>query len=333
MKQIKVGVVGLGVGEQHARAINANPHCKLECVYDLDFERAHQIAEKMSECGVANSYSELLSKVDAVSIASFDDDHYSQIMEAISVGKHVFVEKPVCRTLAELRAVKAAWMSAGGRLKFRSNLVLRAAPLYLWLKQRIDSGDFGRIYSFDGDYLYGRLHKITEGWRKNVTDYSVMEGGGIHLVDLMLWLTKERPSLATAAGNAICTEGTDFRYNDFTAATFEFPSGMISRITANYGCVHRHQHAMRIFGTKATFLYDDQGPRWFSTRDPAISHNTISLSALPSSKGDLISSFVKAIIEDTDDRASTESFFDGISLCVAADRAAITGMRERINYV
>lgn len=333
MQQLKVGVVGLGVGEQHARAFSAHPDCKLECVYDLDAARASQLAAEMGECSVADSYSALLAKVDVVSIASFDDDHYGQVMEALSAGKHVFVEKPLCRTTTELMAVKEAWMTTGGKVKFRSNLVLRAAPLYEWIKQRIESGDFGRVYSFDGDYLYGRLHKITEGWRQNVADYSTMEGGGIHLVDLMLWLTNERPSFVMAAGNGICTEGTGFRYNDYVAATFEFPSGMLSRITANYGCVHRHQHAMRIFGTKASFLYDDQGARWHGTRDPALTSSKIGLPPLPASKGDLISSFVKAIVDDADDYATTQSFFDGISLCVAADQAAASGKKERIFYV
>ena len=53
-------------------------------------------------------------------------------------------------------------------------------------------GVFGRIYAFEGDYLYGRMFKITNGWRRNIPDYSVMTGGGIHLIDLFLWLTGEK---------------------------------------------------------------------------------------------------------------------------------------------
>lgn len=330
---LKVGVVGLGVGEQHARAFHAHPACKLQCLYDIDVERARQLAAKLGGCEVAADYPALLAQVDVVAIASFDDDHYTQVMAALAAGKHIFVEKPVCRTTAELKAIKDAWMATGGRLKLRSNLVLRAAPLYLWLKERIAAGDLGRIYSFDGDYLYGRLHKITEGWRGKVADYSVMEGGGVHLADLMLWLAGERPATVAAAGNRICTEGTAFRYNDYTAATFEFRSGMIARITSNYGCVHRHHHVMRVFGTRATFLYDDQGPRWHGSRDPAVAEGKIDLSPLPANKGDLVPGFVAAILANTDDRTETQGFLDGISVCIAADRAAATGNKERIEYV
>src|SRR5205807_9291260 len=124
--------------------------------------------------------------------------------------------------------------------------------------------------SSDLDYLYGRLQKITEGWRKNIENYSVIEGGGVHLIDLMLWLTGERPSFVWAAGNRISTKDTAFRYGDYAAATLQSPSGLVARITANFGCVHPHQHTMRIFGTKETFVYDDAGPRLRSNRDPDI---------------------------------------------------------------
>lgn len=327
-----VGVVGLGVGEQHARAFHAHPACRLKSLYDLDVERAMQLAAKLG-CAIAPDFQSMLDQIDIVVIASFDDAHYDQVMAALSAEKHVFVEKPVCRTTDELRAIKRVWKSAAGRLKLRSNLILRAAPLYLWLKDQIAANELGQLYAFDGDYLYGRLHKITEGWRGTVSDYSVMEGGGIHLADLMLWLTGERPATVTATGNRVCTQNTAFIYNDFSAATFEFPSGMIGRVTANYGCVHRHHHVMRIFGTAATFICDDQGPRWHKSRDPAVAEDRIQQAPLPANKGDLIPDFVAAILGNTNDEAETQSYFDGISVCIAADRAVATGNKERIEYV
>src|SRR5262249_60336434 len=136
---------------------------------------------------------------------------------------------------------------------------------------------------FAGDYRYGRVHKITEGWRRDVEDYSVLLGGGVHLVDLMLWLTGERPARVTAAGNRIATEGTAFRYLDFAAATYEFRSGLVGRITANFGCVHRHQHVVRLFGTLATALVDDEGPRLHTSRDPSVPARRLDLAPVPAS--------------------------------------------------
>jgi len=213
-----------------------------------------------------------------------------------------------------------------------SNLVLRAAPIYQWLLDAIGSGELGEIYAFDGDYLYGRIHKINEGWRKDVDNYSVMQGGGVHLVDLMLWLTNQKPVSVTTVGNSISTAGSDFRYDDFMAATFQFPSGLIGRITANFGCVHGHQHVVRVFGTKGTFIHDDQGPRLHATRDSSSPARVLDLSTLPGSKGDLIPGFVAGIMNGTDERSHTQHEFDVISACVTADKSLATKSTIEIEY-
>src|SRR6185437_958145 len=119
---------------------------------------------------------------------------------ALRAGKDVFVEKPLCRTEDELVSLHEAWRAAG-EPALASNLVLRAAPLYGWLRDEVDSGRLGTPYAFDGDYLYGRLHKILDGWRGQVDHYSVMLGGGVHLVDLLLWTTRQRPARVAAVGN------------------------------------------------------------------------------------------------------------------------------------
>ena len=328
-------VIGLGVGEQHAKAYAMHPQVSPPWLLDIDRGHAESVAARISGARVAASFEQLLgdSAVSIISIASFDDAHYGQVARALEAGKHVFVEKPLCQNLTQLAEIRRIWSAAGGRLKLGSNLILRAAPLYRWLHQAVADGEFGEIYAFDGDYLYGRLHKITEGWRREVSDYSVMQGGGIHLIDLMLWLTRQRPLTVTAVGNRISSRDSRFRYNDFCAATLSFESGMVGRITANYGCVHRHHHVMRIFGTHKTFLYDDAGARLHESRDPAAAPAPILHAPLPSGKGDMIAGFIESILEDMDITDDTQSVFDGISVAIACDRAAASGRIEKVEYV
>jgi predicted dehydrogenase len=333
--KIGVGVVGLGVGEQHARAYLRTGQCELRWVLDLDAQKARAVVDRLGTGRVAVSLEEILDDpgVQAVSIASYDDAHFEQVVSALEFGKHVFVEKPLCRTMEELEIIVGAWSKHEGRVKLSSNLILRAASIYQWLKRGISSGEFGDVYAFDGDYLYGRLHKITDDWRKNVEDYSVMLGGGIHLVDLLLWLTGERPSSVYVTGNRMCTKKTEFCYNDFASATFHFPSGLIGRITANFGCVHRHQHVVRVFGTKKTFIYDDMGPRLHVTRDPGIVACPVTLPTLPENKGDLIPPFVSAILDDDNLNEHTQKIFDVITICAACDKAVRSGSEVKIHYV
>ena len=356
---IGVAVVGLGVGEQHARAYLATGRCQLRWLYDLEASQACSVAEKLGAGAVARCFEQILEDPDvqAVSIASYDDAHFAQVVAALNAGKHVFVEKPLCRTVDELLAIKHTWSKYGGKLKLSSNLVLRAAPVYQWLQPKVEAGDFGDLYAFDGDYLYGRLHKITQGWRKAVEPYSVMLGGGVHLVDLMLWLIGERPASVYATGNRICTENTGFRYYDYVAATLRCPSGLIGRITANFGCVHRHQHLVRLFGTEATFVCDDAGPRLHKRLSQSLSPSvlqsfspsvlrlgdsaterlsdweTLSLPTLPATKGELIAPFVSAILADADLNAHSQEIFDVISICAACDQALQLGSEVEVRYV
>ena len=149
----------------------------------------------------------------------------------------------------------------------------------------------------------------------------------------MLWLASEKPKTVSAVGNRICTASTAFKYQDFVAATFQFPSGLVGRVTANFGCVHRHQHVVRLFGTQGTFLYDDQGPRAHFSRDPQVAPQKVPLATLPATKGDLIKDFVDHILEGRDLHQEMQHEFNLISVCVAADLALATSKTTEIEYV
>jgi len=327
---IGAAVIGLGVGEQHARAIAREPDAKLAWVYDHDRGRADALARELGT-RVAGSYEQILADPDigVVALASYDDHHAAEVLAAFAAGKHVFCEKPLCRTPAELAQIVAA----RGQLHLQCNLILRAAPLYRWLRDAIRAGELGDVYAFDGDYLYGRLHKITDGWRKGVEDYSVIQGGGVHLIDLMMWLLDEAPRRVTAAGNRIATRDTEFRYLDFAAATYELPSGIIGRITANFASVHKHQHVVRVFGTKATFIHDDAGARVYTQRDPGSPARTIDLAPVAATKGDLVPFFLADVIARSDAAPAARHEYAVITACLAADRALATAQPQPIEYV
>jgi len=329
-KMIRAAVIGLGVGEQHARVWIQSRGARLVGVYDRDGEKALRLSREW-KTKILKRWSEIIDNptVDAVSIATFDKQHARQVREAVMASKHVFVEKPLCRSETELKQIRKAWSLAKPALM--ANLVLRAAPLYQKIQQMIGAGKLGRIYAMDGDYLYGRIHKITGGWRSQDKTYSVMAGGGVHLLDLILEFAKEKPVSVTAVGNRICTRGSLFRRNDFVSAVFQFPSGLVARLTANFGCMHRHQHSLRIFGTRGTILVDDAGARWHRSRRPTAKPIWLKASRLPSSKGALIPHFVSLIRAGRSVRKkAAEREFSLAACLIAADQALRTGTQQRI---
>jgi predicted dehydrogenase len=147
----------------------------------------------------------------------------------------------------------------------------------------------------------------------------------------MLWLTGQRPVRVSAAGNRISTEGTAFRYLDFAAATFEFDSGLVGRITANFGSVHPHQHVVRLFGTKATFVHDDAGARLHEGRDPDVAPVALGDAAEPETKGALVADFLAAV--ERHDETSAQHELDVICACATADRALAERAIVAVDYV
>ncbi len=88
-----------------------------------------------------------------------------------------------------------------------------------------------------------------------------------------------------------------------------------------------------MFGTEATFIYDDAGPRLHLSRDPAVTAGPVTMSALPADKGDLLPDFVTAILNEEDTAAETQLVFHGCSISIACEKALQSRAIEEIEYV
>ncbi|MFC1909216.1 Gfo/Idh/MocA family protein, partial [Chloroflexota bacterium] len=227
MKRLKAGIIGLGVGEKHAAGYHNHSGCEVAALCDFSEEKLEAVRDKYPDARLTTQADEVLSdpEINIVSIASYDNYHHEQIVKAINNDKHIFVEKPLC--LYEVEAVEIKQLlQEKPHLKLSSNLILRMSPRFRMLKQMIADGELGQLFYVEGDYNYGRLHKITEGWRGKIDFYSVVYGGGVHVIDLLLWLTGDRVIEVAAYGNNLASSGTSFRYNDMVVSILKFESGM-----------------------------------------------------------------------------------------------------------
>jgi predicted dehydrogenase len=320
------GVIGLGVGEQHAAAYAAHPEARVVALCDLDEERLRTVGANHPDARTTTSAEELIDdpEVELVSIASYDSFHYEQVKRALERGKHVFVEKPLCQHEAQAREL---WelVRANPELRLSSNLLLRVSPRFELVKSWVDEGRFGRLYYLETDYDYGRLHKLTDGWRGDLDVYSVTLGGAIHVVDLLLWLTGDRVVEVSARSNRIASEGSKFRFDDLVVATLALESGAIAKVAANFGCVHPHFHELKLFGTEATFVNGlDAGTLWTGRGEDAVPE-PVDAPYPGVRKGDLIASFVDAVAGGGMPLVTAAEAFEALAVCFAIDRAAASG--------
>jgi predicted dehydrogenase len=268
MKKLRVGIIGLGVGEKHIHAYEIHPDCEVVLLCDFAEEKLLMAREKYPGIRLTKDAAEVINapEINIVSIASFDDYHFDQVNSSILNKKHVFVEKPLCRFREEAVQIKDL-LNIRPDVKLSSNLNLRTAPRFKRLRDWIRKGEMGRIYYIEADYLWGRLHKLTDGWRREMDYYSIINGAAVHMIDLLLWLTGKCPVEVKGYGNQIATSGSGFRFDDFAVMLLRFEDGMIAKITANAGCIHPHFHRVVIYGTEQTFINDVSGGKLVSARD------------------------------------------------------------------
>lgn len=293
---LNAAVIGLGVGERHIEGYDESGMALVSVLCDVSESKLIEVSKRHPKKNTSLSPSDVLScpLIDVVSIASPDNCHFAQIMKAIEYGKHIFVEKPLCLTREEFNQITLA-LDENPQVCLSSNFILRKSPLFFELKTRVQSGKLGEIYYLEGDYDYGRLHKLTHGWRGEIPFYSVMHGGGIHLIDLICWITQMKVVKVYAAGNKFSTANSHYQHNDFVVAILHFENGMIAKVSSNYGSVTKHGHKLCIYGTRGVFNYGHLGGFYSSSADPEFSHELIEGPAVLAKKGDMIPSFVKHI--------------------------------------
>lgn len=323
---LRAAVIGLGVGERHIEGFEADPRCRVVALCDRDPDKLADVAARHPGRRLATDAREILlaPDIDVVSIAGFDDSHRDHVVSAIECGKHVFVEKPLCLTEEEMADIRVALARRPG-VRLSSNLILRRSPRFAAWRRRLAEGDLGTLYYIEANYDYGRLWKLTDGWRGDIEHYSVMLGGGLHMVDLILWMTGERVREVSAFGTNIATQGSRFRHHDTVAALLRCESGMVAKVTSNFACVLPHGHRLELYGTAGTFLQTPLGTGVVRSRNAGAEPEPVVEPYPGCGKGDLIPSFVGAILDGGDPEVPERDVFDAMAVCLAIDRAA----RER----
>ncbi|WP_438350693.1 Gfo/Idh/MocA family protein [Paenibacillus sp. FA6] len=200
-KSIRIGVIGAGsISELHLQSYHNHPEAILHAVCDLQVERAQAKAEKYNIPHVYSDYNDLLlnPEIDAISICTWNNSHAEISIAALQAGKHVLVEKPLCKNVEEALAVEEAVHASGKTLQV--GFVRRYASNTRIVKAFIEGGDIGPIYYAKASCI--RKLGNPGGW---FSDVERSGGGplidvGVHVIDLC-WYLMGRPKVASISGN------------------------------------------------------------------------------------------------------------------------------------
>src|SRR5690625_4623761 len=147
MTKLRIGVIGAGsIAAAHLDAYAAHPDVELIAVADINLDRARAVADRYGAARAYDDAHDLLAAddIDGVSICTWNDTHAVWATAAIEAGKHVLVEKPLSRTVAEALAVEQA--AAASDRVVQVGFVRRHSPNCQVLKSFIDAGELGEMY-------------------------------------------------------------------------------------------------------------------------------------------------------------------------------------------
>ena len=330
-----IGIIGAGVGEKHAIAYNNHPDCTVQAICDFDNSKLATLEKVYPKASFFTDSNLILNDkdIDVVSIASFDNYHTAQVLQAISNKKNVMVEKPMCLNIEELLKIKSS-LDSNPDINLSSNHVLRTNARFTRFKNDISDRKLGEVYYIEADYYWGRVEKLS-GWRSKMDFYSIILGAAIHMIDLVMWLLNSKPVSVQATGNKIATINTDLKYNSFSTIVLEFDNGLIAKITGNGSCVHPHFHGLKIFGTERTAIHNLDSCYYLKADGSGYGREYIE-EPYPQkeSRENLIHNFIDSISDESAvPLVSSQDVFDTMSVCFASEKAMASGEKIIVEYM
>jgi len=147
MNRVKVGIIGGGGIFRNLHAPyyeEPNRRADIVAVADIDADSASEQAKRFNARAYTD-YRQLLDQpdVDAVDVCCHPAPHLEITLASATVGKHILMEKPMCRNVDEGDQMVAAAKKAN--ILFQVAYMMRFDPGQAKLKELLDDGTLGTL--------------------------------------------------------------------------------------------------------------------------------------------------------------------------------------------
>ena len=257
-KLLNVGVIGLGMGKAHAIGVQKTEGACLYALCDINEKR---LAECAKELGVAHTYTNYLDMIqdpalDAVIIASPDQDHRDMVVNTLDAGKHILCEKPLALTREDCEVIAEAVKKSS--CKFMVGQICRYTPGFKQAKEIIESGAIGELTFVESEYAHDYAAMYARGtWRSDPARNGVV-GGGCHAVDLLRWIAGDPEEVMAYGTHKTFADVTP--YDDTHVAIMKFPNNVIGKVFVSISCKRDYTMRSVFYGTKGTIIVDNTSP-------------------------------------------------------------------------
>ena len=210
---LKVGVLGAGhLGKIHLRLLQQSKKYELVGFYDPSTENTKKVE---AEFGYKSflSLDELIDAVEVVDIVTPTLSHFDCAKNAIEKGRHIFIEKPIAKTVIEAEAIKT--LASQYHVLGQVGHVERFNPAFLAVKDMINNP------------MFIETHRLAE-FNPRGTDVPVVLDLMIHDIDIILSVVKSKVKDIHASGISVISETPDI-----ANARIEFENGCVANLTSS----------------------------------------------------------------------------------------------------
>jgi predicted dehydrogenase len=254
---MRVGIAGYGLAGRvfHAPLLKG---CGYE-VASILTSNPDRIAQAKSDFPQVQIFSELdaflESDLDLVVIASSNVAHLPQTLAALERGIPTVVDKPMGRSVAEVKEMIA--LSEKKQILLTTFFNRRWDSDSLTIKKLLATGELGTPFRFDGRFERFRPERNLASWRENL---SPEEGGGL-LLDLQSHLISTAldyfgPAQVVSASVRSIRGGAD----DDVTVVLRHDSGVDSYLAAS-AVSGAPGPRVRLLGTKGALVIDELDPQ------------------------------------------------------------------------
>ena len=216
----KIGIIGSGsMGKNHVRVCTELETVELFGVADTDKITAKKVAEKFGTKAFLD-YRDLLPEIDAAIVATPTVTHHKIVMDLLTKGKHVLVEKPICDSIEKAeelmkKAEKESLILAVGHIE-------RHNPVVKFVKELTQSKRIGELITLTS--------KRVSNLPGRIRDVGVIFDFGVHDIDVMRYLAGEVESVYARAGKF----NESIKHEDHANIVLNFENGICGIVEVNW---------------------------------------------------------------------------------------------------
>jgi polar amino acid transport system substrate-binding protein len=224
-KEINIGFIGAGsFAQNYLLPPLAKSDVSLEAVVTTRGITAKKVAEKFGFNVASTEPNDIINnqKIDTVFILTRHNTHAKYVCEALKNKKNIFVEKPLCLNIDELRSVISVYK---GESILMVGFNRRFAPMSRLIKKELAQFNTPLVMNF----------RINAGYIPNEHWIQRFDLGGgriigevCHFIDLMIYFANSAPRKIYAS--SVRVNSSKWRNDDNIAVNIEFDNGSLGGI-------------------------------------------------------------------------------------------------------